>query len=259
MPYLQDGGPVDMVFNPLGVPSPMNVGQVFESSLSSTRFCSARASFRIAAIKALIVQGVTTAWAEYEANRSSGNGDDSYDSRSGRRKDHDTYESTYSDFLKCQPLNFNCTEGIVGLTQWNALTWLNSHVMTVGHDTAYGMSWKSLKKITTDKQAENKRKHENNNQAQQQSPKKQNVARAYSARVGHLTRDYRNPAATNNQRTLTCYECGDQGHYRSDCMKLKNQNHENQARGTKARRMVYALGGGETDQDLNNIEDDIDA
>ena len=33
MPYLQDGNPVDMVFNPLGVPSRMNVGQIFECSL----------------------------------------------------------------------------------------------------------------------------------------------------------------------------------------------------------------------------------
>nr|AKZ31423.1 RNA polymerase beta subunit [Goodenia reinwardtii] len=33
MPYLQDGRPLDMVFNPLGVPSRMNVGQIFESSL----------------------------------------------------------------------------------------------------------------------------------------------------------------------------------------------------------------------------------
>ncbi|KAI9383991.1 hypothetical protein POPTR_013G142232v4 [Populus trichocarpa] len=33
MPYLQDGAPVDMVFNPLGVPSRMNVGQIFECSL----------------------------------------------------------------------------------------------------------------------------------------------------------------------------------------------------------------------------------
>ncbi|CAN6455171.1 unnamed protein product [Victoria cruziana] len=33
MPYLQDRIPVDMVFNPLGVPSRMNVGQMFECSL----------------------------------------------------------------------------------------------------------------------------------------------------------------------------------------------------------------------------------
>nr|AND48349.1 beta subunit of RNA polymerase [Eosphagnum rigescens] len=33
MPYLQDGTPVDMVLSPLGVPSRMNVGQIFECSL----------------------------------------------------------------------------------------------------------------------------------------------------------------------------------------------------------------------------------
>nr|UKO32254.1 RNA polymerase beta subunit [Evolvulus alsinoides] len=33
MPYLQDGRSVDLVFNPLGVPSRMNVGQIFECSL----------------------------------------------------------------------------------------------------------------------------------------------------------------------------------------------------------------------------------
>ncbi len=33
MPFLQDGTPVDVVLNPLGVPSRMNVGQVFECLL----------------------------------------------------------------------------------------------------------------------------------------------------------------------------------------------------------------------------------
>ncbi|GJW05935.1 DNA-directed DNA polymerase [Tanacetum coccineum] len=122
------------------------------------------------------------------------------------------------------------------------------------------------KKIRTlaERQGENKRKFDNNNQAQQQHPKKQGVAIAYTTRPGErkgrvdqLTRDCRSPAATNNQRNLTCYECGNQGHYKSDCPKFKNQNHENQAEGTKARGMVYALGGGKTDQDPNNIEDEI--
>ena len=36
MPYLQDGRPIDMVFNPLGIPSRMNVGQIFECSLVLT-------------------------------------------------------------------------------------------------------------------------------------------------------------------------------------------------------------------------------
>ncbi|GKB38774.1 RNA-directed DNA polymerase, eukaryota [Tanacetum coccineum] len=78
-------------------------------------------------------------------------------------------------------------------------------------------------------------------------------------RVGHLTRDCRSPAATNNQRNLTCYEYGNQGHYRSDCPESKNQNHGNQAEGTEAWGMVHTLGGGETNQDLNDLEDDINA
>jgi DNA-directed RNA polymerase subunit beta len=33
MPYLEDGTPVDIVLNPLGVPSRMNLGQIFETNL----------------------------------------------------------------------------------------------------------------------------------------------------------------------------------------------------------------------------------
>ncbi|GKA58292.1 hypothetical protein Tco_0757480 [Tanacetum coccineum] len=45
---------------------------------------------------------------------------------------------------------------------------------------------------------------------------------------------------------------------RSDCPELKNQNHGNQAEGTRAHGVVHALGGGETDQDPNNIEDETE-
>ncbi|GJS79146.1 putative reverse transcriptase domain-containing protein [Tanacetum coccineum] len=72
-----------------------------------------------------------------------------------------------------------------------------------------------------------------------------------------MTQDCRNPVAAKNQRSLTCYECGNPRHYRSDCPELKNQNHGNQDEGTGARGLVHALGGGEADQDLNDIEDDI--
>nr|GFD48807.1 hypothetical protein [Tanacetum cinerariifolium] len=48
-------------------------------------------------------------------------------------------------------------------------------------------------------------------------------------------------------------------HYRRDCPKRKNQNHENQIKSTQAHGMVHAFGAGETEQDLNNIEDEIKA
>ena len=33
MPYMEDGTPVDVVLNPLGVPSRMNIGQILETHL----------------------------------------------------------------------------------------------------------------------------------------------------------------------------------------------------------------------------------
>ncbi|GJW57400.1 reverse transcriptase domain-containing protein [Tanacetum coccineum] len=85
-------------------------------------------------------------------------------------------------------------------------------------------------------------------------------------KVGHLAKDCRGTTAAAdqrapvaNQRTFTCFECGNQGHYRSECSKLKNQNRENQAGSSEERGSMYALGGGEVDHSLNNIADDTDA
>nr|GFA91161.1 hypothetical protein [Tanacetum cinerariifolium] len=86
-------------------------------------------------------------------------------------------------------------------------------------------------------------------------------------KFSHLARDCRsstNANTTNIQKgtgasqKATCYECGNQGHYMRDCREQKNQNHENQIKSTTARGVVHAFGGRETEQDLNNIEDEIE-
>ncbi|GJY36916.1 hypothetical protein Tco_0422294 [Tanacetum coccineum] len=57
--------------------------------------------------------------AEHECGRIAKNGDDSHDSRIGRRRQVSTVrEYTYTDFLNCQPMNFKGTEGVVRLSQW---------------------------------------------------------------------------------------------------------------------------------------------
>ncbi|GJT49009.1 hypothetical protein Tco_0975166 [Tanacetum coccineum] len=118
-----------------------------------------------AQIQAMINEGVTAALAARDATR---NGDDSHTSGTGaRRPVQVARECTYPDFLKCQPLNFKGTEGVVGLTQWfekmesvysisnytvacqvkfatctlqgNALTWWNSHVKTTTPEAAHAM------------------------------------------------------------------------------------------------------------------------
>ncbi|GJU52229.1 putative reverse transcriptase domain-containing protein [Tanacetum coccineum] len=130
-------------------------------------------------IKRLIKQGVADALAAWDANRSI-NGDDNHNSDTGvRRQAPPARECTYPDFMKCKPLYFKGTEGVVELTQWfermetvfhisncsvenqikfstctllgSALMWWNSYVKIVGHDVAYAMTWTDLKKKTTNK------------------------------------------------------------------------------------------------------------
>ncbi|GKD55175.1 putative reverse transcriptase domain-containing protein [Tanacetum coccineum] len=260
-----------------------------------------------AQIKALISQGVVDALAEHEANRSR-NGDDSHNSGSdGRRRMLVACECTYTDFLKCQPLNFKGTEGVVGLTHWfekmesvfhisncivacqikfatctlqgNALTWWNSHVRIVELALMCGRMFPEesdeVEKYVGGlpdmiQGTENKRKFEDtsrNNQNQQQPFKRHNVARSYTCapkcnnykRTGHLARDCRSqPVAANNQRAsganqrvLTCFECGAQGHFKRDCSKLKNNNRGNQAGNGGATTRAYAVGTTGTNPNSN--------
>ncbi|GJX86048.1 putative reverse transcriptase domain-containing protein [Tanacetum coccineum] len=79
-------------------------------------------------------------------------------------------------------------------------------------------------------------------------------------KVRHMTRDCRAVIATTtqgtpgpNQRVITCFECGAQGHYRKDCPKVKNQNRGNKARVPDARGKAYVLGGGDANPGSNTV------
>nr|GEV66422.1 putative reverse transcriptase domain, ribonuclease H-like domain, aspartic peptidase domain protein [Tanacetum cinerariifolium] len=93
-----------------------------------------------AQLRALISQGVAATLVERDAVMSR-NVDDSNDSGTGRRRQVSTVRKcTYTDFLKCQPMNYKGTKGVVSLTKWE-----------VGHNVAHAMPWKTLKKMMTDK------------------------------------------------------------------------------------------------------------
>nr|GEY24128.1 hypothetical protein [Tanacetum cinerariifolium] len=183
---------------------------------------------------------------------------------------------SYTDFMKCQPLNFKGTEGVVGLSQW--LEKMESKLHTYA-----------------ERQNESKRKPNDSPRNNQQQPhKKQNVARAYTAspgekkvytgdlplctkcnyhhtrqcapkcgkckRYGHATTDCQvntnnnnnnNNNNNKNQKAGACYECGNTGHIKKNCPKLKI--HGNGSGNGVAQGRVYALGGRDASPDSNVI------
>ncbi|GJU79633.1 putative reverse transcriptase domain-containing protein [Tanacetum coccineum] len=92
--------------------------------------------------------------------RNSTNGDGSHSSHGDNRSNVQTVRPCfYADFMKCQPLKFKGTEGVVGLTRWieNMESVFNisgcaiaNQIRTLGPD-AYSMIWEVLKKKMTDK------------------------------------------------------------------------------------------------------------
>nr|GEW29037.1 hypothetical protein [Tanacetum cinerariifolium] len=271
-----------------GIPKKMKPKRTTKSSPATTT--TTTTSVTNAQLKALIHQGVARALAARDADVNTNDDDSHVSGTSARRTKRVTRECTYPEFMKCKPLNFKGIEGVVELTQC-ALTWWNSHVMTVGPDATYAMTWVDMKNKMNDKycpMGEIKKL-----ESKLWNLRKQGVDIAYTVglgemkeyagtlplcnkykfhhngqctvkcinykRVGHLTRDCRSLATTKNHRKPTCYECGNHGHYISDCPELKNKDHGNQDGDTEAHVMVHALGGGEINQDLNDVEDDINA
>nr|GEX42381.1 putative reverse transcriptase domain-containing protein [Tanacetum cinerariifolium] len=251
-----------------------------------------------AQLEALIEHGVAKALAARDANRNT-NGEDSHVSGTcARRTKRVTRECAYPDFLKCKPLNFKGTEGVVELTQWfdkmetvfrisncfvenqikfstctllgSALTWWNSHVMTVGpdesdkikryvdglphviHESVVASRPKTMQKeiemanelmdkrnnTWAERQAESKQKFDDtsrNNQSQhQQQNKRQNTGRAYTAGSGEK-KPY------GGSKPL------------KDCPKFKNNNRGTPGGNATALAKVYAVGRAGTNPDSNVV------
>ncbi|GJZ58331.1 putative reverse transcriptase domain-containing protein [Tanacetum coccineum] len=111
-------------------------------------------------------------------NGENGNGGNGNPNENGRGNRPVTRECTYQDFMKCQPLNFKGTEGVVGLIRWfekmeivfhisncpekyqvkyatctllnSALTWWYSHKRTIRTEAEFAMSWRELMKLITE-------------------------------------------------------------------------------------------------------------
>ncbi|GJY97388.1 putative reverse transcriptase domain-containing protein [Tanacetum coccineum] len=125
-----------------------------------------------------------------------------------------------------------------------------------------------------ERQAEQKRKLEfnvGNNQGHQQQNKRQNTRKAYtvgpgekrerSAQLGFRNCKSSGSNGNNNNRENsgttqndgTCYECGVQGHFKRDCLKLKNKNRGNQGGNGNAPTKVYVVGNAGTNPDSNVV------
>nr|GEU88251.1 putative reverse transcriptase domain-containing protein [Tanacetum cinerariifolium] len=180
-----------------------------------------------AVIKELIAQGIVDTLVEYESNRSSGNGDDSHDSRSGRRRtEHTTRECTCRDLLKCQPLNFKGTKGV----ESNEVEKYVGGLPDIIQARAYTVGPGEKKEYEGSLPLCIKCNYHHNGKC---APKCNNYKK-----VGHLARDCRSPAATaNNQRALREIQ----------------RNHGNQARNGKARERAYAVGNVGTNPDSNIV------
>ncbi|GKC40117.1 putative reverse transcriptase domain-containing protein [Tanacetum coccineum] len=217
-------------------------------------------------------------------NNNNGNGDQR-DNMGGAKMV--ARECTYKKFLNWQSFNFKVTEEAVGLARWfkkmesvfhisnyppkyqvkyasgtlqnNALTWneiqkVESELwnLTVkGNDlTAYTQRFQELillcPKMVPEEEDRVKRyiwglpDNIQGNVTTSVPKRLQDVVRMASGLMDQKPESSRD-------------ECGRQGHFCSDCPKLKNQNQGNQATTAEARGRVFALGRGEVNKDSNVV------
>ncbi|GJU00222.1 putative reverse transcriptase domain-containing protein [Tanacetum coccineum] len=101
--------------------------------------------------------------------------------------------------------------------------------------------------------SENKRKQDDNQQQQQQN-KRQNTGRASAIRFGEK-KPYEGSKPLCSKCNYHHGDCGAQGHFKRECLKLKNNNCDNQGGNGNAPAKVYAVGRAGTNPDSNVVTD----
>ncbi|GKE18414.1 putative reverse transcriptase domain-containing protein, partial [Tanacetum coccineum] len=206
-----------------------------------------------AQLQAMINQGVTAALVARDADRNT-NGDDSHISGAGFRRTKQTVHEFENQvkFATC-------------ILHSVALTWWNTHVKTVGHDATYGMPWKTLIKMMTDKYCPQNEIKKLEMEIWDLNPYAQN---ATITTMVHVLLNATNATklailtvtvgvrGTGSGQKPTCYDCGAQGHFKKECPKLKNNNNRgNQVGGSNAPAKVYTVGHAGTNPDFNVVTD----
>nr|GEY01667.1 putative reverse transcriptase domain-containing protein [Tanacetum cinerariifolium] len=142
----------------------------------------------------------SSSYCEIEANRTNINADDSH------------------DFLKCQPLNFKGSEGVVGLTQWMLPKESDRIEKYIGvlPNMIHGNVMESKTKTMQD--------------------------------AIEFATELMDQKIWTNQRVLTCFECGAHGYFNNNCPKLRNKNLGNQAEnGNDVGNEILIFRGDESD------------
>ncbi|GKB84945.1 putative reverse transcriptase domain-containing protein [Tanacetum coccineum] len=234
-----------------------------------------------------------------DAIRSTNSEDNHNSGTSVRRNERATRECTYPDFMKCQPLNFKGTEGVVELTQWVEKMEIVFRISNCSTELKKKMTDKycprtEIKKLEVElwdlkvKESDKIERYVGGlpdmiyGSVVASKPKTMQEATEIATElidkrictfadwtsekklyVGSKPLCPKSPAnanTANNQRDTgtgqkpTCYECGTQGHFKRECLKLKNNNNRGNPTGNvNAPAKVYVVGHAGTDPDSNVV------